>query len=96
MRRWLTLCFLERKLPIPCIFRTWIYVKDFPPLRVIRREPEPSQVIRRPGREERARQYRAMLDSEPGLTRAALARRLGVSRAWVTKILAGTNIGVSQ
>jgi hypothetical protein len=37
--------------------------------------------------EERRASFQAILDSEPGLTRAALARRLGCSRAWVTRVL---------
>jgi transcriptional regulator with XRE-family HTH domain len=36
---------------------------------------------------QRADEYRLALLSEPGLTRAALARRLGVSRAWVTRVV---------
>ncbi len=31
--------------------------------------------------------FQAMLDADPGLTRAGLARKLGCSRAWVTKVL---------
>ncbi len=38
-------------------------------------------------REERARQFRAMLQADTNLTRADLARRVGVSRALVTKVL---------
>jgi DNA-binding MarR family transcriptional regulator len=36
---------------------------------------------------ERRERFRAMLDGEPELTRADLARRLGCSRAWVTMVL---------
>jgi hypothetical protein len=36
---------------------------------------------------ERASQYRAALAGDPALTRAELARRCGVSRAWVSRVL---------
>jgi DNA-binding transcriptional regulator LsrR (DeoR family) len=36
---------------------------------------------------QRAEAFRATLAAEPGMTRADLARRLGVSRAWVTRVL---------
>lgn len=35
----------------------------------------------------RAEEFRAALAAEPKMTRADLARRLGVSRAWVTRVL---------
>jgi hypothetical protein len=38
-------------------------------------------------RAERAEEYRAIMAAEPSLTRAALARRLGVSRAWISRVL---------
>jgi hypothetical protein len=43
---------------------------------------------------ERAAEYRAIMAAEPQLTRAALARRLGVSRAWVTRVLGSRRPGV--
>lgn len=55
------------------------FVKPLAPIRV--RAP------RAPARPPRGGEYRAMLDAEPGLTRAELARRLGVSRASVTQAL---------
>ena len=38
-------------------------------------------------REERVRQFRLLLQAEPSLTRAELARRVGVSRVLVTKVI---------
>ena len=38
-------------------------------------------------RADRAAEYRTMLAAEPGLTRAGLARRVRVSRAWITRVL---------
>ena len=38
-------------------------------------------------REQRVNEYRAMMAAEPGLTRAELARRMGVSRAWIMRVL---------
>lgn len=35
----------------------------------------------------RREEFQAILDAEPGMTRADLARRLGCSRAWVTRVL---------
>jgi hypothetical protein len=35
----------------------------------------------------RAIEYRALMEAEPGMSRADLACRLGVSRAWVTRVL---------
>jgi biotin operon repressor len=37
----------------------------------------------------RGEEYRAMLDADPKLKRSELARRLGISRAAVTKALQG-------
>jgi hypothetical protein len=37
--------------------------------------------------EERVHQFRAMLQAEPDLTRAELARWVGVSRVLVTRVL---------
>ncbi|WP_340102435.1 hypothetical protein [Rhodohalobacter sp. 8-1] len=38
-------------------------------------------------REEQAKLYRKLLDSGKVKSRAAIARKFGVSRAWVTKVL---------
>ena len=42
---------------------------------------------------ERALKLQEMLDREPRLTRAELARRLGISRARVTQILGALEVG---
>ncbi len=41
---------------------------------------------------QRTRKLQEMLDREPGLTRAELARRLGISRARMTQILARASV----
>ena len=69
-----------RLLPVPLASRTWSYRREFA---AEVREPEPP----RPPRVPRGEEYQAMLDAEPGLTRAGLARRLGVSRAAITQAL---------
>jgi hypothetical protein len=38
-------------------------------------------------RAEREQQFREILDVHPQITRAEIAHRAGVSRAWVTKVL---------
>ncbi len=76
-------------LPEASIYRTWNFEKVFEgyakprPRRA--RQSRPSRVAA--DRKKRARRFQAMLDAEPGITRADLARRLGFSRAWVTKVL---------
>jgi hypothetical protein len=77
-------------LPEPSIYRTWVMVSrwDLP-------QKTRSRGGRRPRarKSERAAQYRAIMTAEPQLTRAALARRLGVSRAWITRVLADNRAG---
>jgi DNA invertase Pin-like site-specific DNA recombinase len=75
------------QLPVPSSTRTFIVRRDPPP-------PKPKRAPRArkrgpPGESmsKRAEAFRAALAAEPGMTRADLARRLGVSRAWVTRVL---------
>ena len=78
-------------LPKRSISRTWKYAK-------IAQQPAPTPPISARARPvdkiERADRFRSLMVSE-GLTRAGLASRLGVSRAWVTKVL-GADEGLSK
>lgn len=47
----------------------------------------PAPEVRKETPLERARRFQAMLDSGRATNRADLARQLGCSRAWVTKVL---------
>lgn len=70
-------------LPKRSISRTWKYEADGPK----QARPTPPRPVAPEARARaRAAEYARTMAAE-GLTRAELARRLGVSRAWVTKAL---------
>ena len=75
--------------------RTWVW--PFKVLEFRTTAKQRSKKTARPQRRlsalERARKLQEMLDREPGLTRAELARRLGISRARVTQILGALDLG---
>jgi hypothetical protein len=74
---------------IPVVFRRYFfldkdaYLKNLPP------KPK------RETKEDRAARFQRLMD-ENGWTRAEVARELGVSRAWVTKVLRTPCGGVRQ
>jgi len=78
------------------VFVTWVYSKIFDssvyssPFH--RKKKEPKSEPKPPPRPtvtmaDRASAFQGILDAEPGMTRAALARRMGVPRAWVMRVL---------
>lgn len=75
------------RVRVPSNARTLLVRRD-PPAPKAKRAP---RVRKRaaPGEStaKRAEAFRAALAAEPDMTRADLARRLGVSRAWVTRVL---------
>ena len=74
----------EEWLPAPSVHRTWVYERAFPRKRVCELD---GKRPRRPGEamEQRRREFEAVMARE-GIGRAELARRLGCSRAWVTRV----------
>jgi hypothetical protein len=70
-------------LHAPAGDRTWNFVASFQ----LAPEVDPQEGKGVPP--SRAEQFRATLASEPGITRAEVARRFGVSRAAITQALRG-------
>ena len=72
-------------LPKRSISRTWKYShKSYNEAVLVLTKPTPRQ------RQKRATQFLQIMAAE-GLTRAGLARKLGVSRAWISKVLNSGN-----
>jgi DNA invertase Pin-like site-specific DNA recombinase len=74
-------------LPTPSISRTWGYARNAEVAVTVTPPPPTETATAR--RERRAKEFRKLMAAD-GLTRAELARKLGVSRAWVTKVLQHT------
>jgi hypothetical protein len=76
-------------LPEASIYRTWTYSKAF----VAYTKTKPRSASQKRSRRQladkqtRANRFQAMLNAEPELTRADMARRLRCSRAWITTVL---------
>jgi len=78
------------RLPKRRISRTWIVEREFPEVEAKQLGSNTKPRATREAMAERRERFRAMMAAE-GLSRAGLARKLGVSRAWVTKVLGRHN-----
>jgi hypothetical protein len=82
-------------LPEPEIYQTWIYDKIFSGYDRRGKQkkvdcqpkPPPVPVI---SRSERAAQFQAMLAADNRVNQAVIARKLGLSRAWLSRVLASS------
>lgn len=74
-------------LPEPSIYRTWVVVREWDSSGNAGGARCGDKRTRRARRAERVAEYQAAMAAEPALTRAALARPVGVSRAWITCVL---------